>query len=89
MSDEPRPLLEFPCSFPLKVIGRDDGGFEQFVRDLIARHVPASETGEVSSRPSGEGNYLSVTVTFTATSQEQIDRIYEELSAQNRVLMVL
>jgi putative lipoic acid-binding regulatory protein len=81
--------LEFPCTFPIKVIGTGVADFERIVLEIVPRHVPAWAMGEVESRPSGAGTYLAVTVTFTATSQEQIDGLYRELSAHERVVMVL
>jgi putative lipoic acid-binding regulatory protein len=89
MTEPTKPLLEFPSEFPLKVIGRDEDDFELFVLSVFRKHVAAESIGEVSSRPSGAGTYLSVTVTFTATSQEQIDNLYRELSGHARVVMVL
>ena len=38
---------------------------------------------------SANGKYLAVTVTFTATSQEQLDALYRELSQHSRVVMLL
>jgi putative lipoic acid-binding regulatory protein len=89
MTDPAKPLLEFPCAFPLKVIGKDADDFERFVLSLLARHVPPAAMGEVSSRPSGAGTYVAVTATFTATSQAQLDDIYRDLGAQARVLIAL
>jgi putative lipoic acid-binding regulatory protein len=81
--------LEFPCSFPIKVIGTGIDDFEQVVLAIMPRHVPPSAMGRVECRPSGAGTYLAVTVTFTATSQEQIDALYRELGAHERVVMLL
>jgi hypothetical protein len=89
MTEPRKSLLEFPCSFPIKVIGKDTAGFEGHVRSIVARHVDESATESVETRPSGAGTYLAVTVTFTARSQEQIDALYRELTADPRVLVVL
>ena len=43
----------------------------------------------VSSRLSNGGQYLAVTVTFTAQSRAQLDTIYRELGQHERVVMVL
>lgn len=82
-------LLEFPCTFPIKAMGRSDGDFESIVSDIVFRHAQLSEGEQVRARPSGSGNYLSVTITITAESREQLDRIYQDLTDCDRVLMAL
>ena len=89
MSEPPAPLLEFPCSYPLKAIGKADDDFEELVMAVVRRHVAPRAIEQVLTRPSAAGTYLAVTVTFTASSQEEIDLVYLDLSAHQRVLMVL
>ncbi len=74
--------------FPLKVIGRNEADFEQFVVSVVQSHVPLSER-TVSSRLSKEGKFLAVTVTFMAESRAQLDAIYQELKDSGRVLVAL
>ena len=81
--------LEFPCSFPVKVFGRDEDEFETLIVSIIQRHVPELHPENISSRLSDGGKYLAVTATFIADSREQLDALYMELSAHDRVLMVL
>lgn len=82
-------LLEFPCSFPLKVMGLDAEGFHATVVEIVRRHAPDLEDAAVSSRPSRGGKYVSVTVVIEARSQDQLDALYRELSGHERVMMVL
>jgi len=82
-------VLKFPTSFPLKVIGHNEDDFETFVVRLVGRHVPYLDGGEVSSRESSQGRYLSVTLTFIAESRAQVDAIYMDLTASKRVLFVI
>jgi uncharacterized protein len=88
MTEDRQTILEFPTIFPLKVMGHHRDDFEAFVVEMVLRHTPHS-AHTVSSRPSKNGTYLSVTVTFVAESQGQLDAIYEELSTNKRVLMAL
>lgn len=81
--------LEFPCEFPVKAMGPATREFESLVLGIVRRHVPDLGEGAVRSRISAQGKYLSITVTFRATSREQLDRLYEELNAQEQVLMTL
>ena len=66
---------------------RDD--FEALVATLVRQHAPDLGEGAIRSRPSKEGKYIAVTVTVTATSREQLDAIYYELTACEHVLMAL
>ena len=88
MNDESTPL-EFPCVFPIKVMGRTSDEFEGLVLNLVNRHVDTPAETQISSRPSREGRYTALTITITATSREQLDNIYRELSACEHVLMAL
>lgn len=86
---EKETLLDFPCHFPIKAMGRADGEFEALVVGLVRKHVPDLAEGAIKTRDSQGGKYLSVTVTVRATSREQLDNIYRELSACEQVLMAL
>ena len=81
--------LRFPCDFPLKIMGRTGPDFDALVVEIVLRHVETLREGAVSVRESRGGNYLAVTVTVQAESQDQLDRLYRELSAHERILMVL
>ena len=82
-------LLEFPCDFPIKAMGIADDDFEALVVSLVRKHAPDLGEAAVKSRDSKGGKYLSVTVTVTATSKQQLDNIYLELNASERVVMTL
>lgn len=86
---ETESLLEFPCDFPLKVMGRAEDDFDALVARIVRRHVEDLREGAIRSRESRKGTYVSVTVTIQAQSQAQLDGLYHELSAHERVLMVL
>lgn len=81
-------LLEFPCSFPLKALGKGADDFEDLVLSILQRHVATLDDGCVTSRRSKQGKYLAVTVTFVAESKVQLEAIYRELGSHERVLMV-
>jgi uncharacterized protein len=82
-------LLAFPCEFPIKVFGKADLEFQAIALEIIRKHVPSLGEAAVHERYSRDQHYLSLTVTIEATSQEQLDAIYRELSADSRILMVL
>jgi putative lipoic acid-binding regulatory protein len=82
-------LLEFPCDFPIKVMGVRTDDFAQTMVGIVLRHAPDFAAETVEMRVSGSGNYLSVTCTVRATSKAQLDALYRELSAHPMVKMVL
>jgi len=82
-------LLEFPCSFPIKIMGRTQDGFAQAVAEIVTRHAPDFDAASLEMRASSAGNYLSLTATINATSREQLDDLYRELVAHPMVAMVL
>lgn len=84
-----REVYDFPTVIPLKVIGRNEQDFEAFVVSLFQKHLDEGDIQKVESRLSREDRYLSVTVSFTASSRVQLNAIYAELQSQQRILMVI
>jgi putative lipoic acid-binding regulatory protein len=82
-------LLQFPCAFPIKAMGRSDSGFEATALAIVRRHAPGFDVAAMNTVASAKGNYLSVTFTIQATSREQLDNLYRELTACEQLLMVL
>ena len=81
--------LEFPCAFPIKIMGRTQDGFAQAVVEVVQKHAPDFEPAALEMRASKGGNWLSVTATVNASSREQLDNLYRELVAHPMVQMVL
>jgi putative lipoic acid-binding regulatory protein len=86
---EPDTLIEFPCDFPLKIMGATREGFAQAVVEIVLRHAPDFDAAKVEMRPSKAGNYLSLTCLVRATSKPQLDALYRELTAHPWVKIVL
>lgn len=89
MNDHPPLDLTFPCPYPVKIMGKDEDDFFDFVRELVSRHVPEVAATDFSARGSGGGKYLSVSVTFIAHSREQVDALYHEIGSHKRILFAL
>lgn len=88
-ASESESALKFPTSFPIKIMGRRTDGFAQAILDVVLKHAADFDPATLEMRASREGNYLSVTVTINATSREQLDNLYRELTAHPMVTMVL
>ena len=87
MSEES--AIEFPCDFPIKMMGRDTPAFRQTMRALVEGHVGDINESRVQSTVSRNLRFVSVTITITATSQQQLDAIYRDVSGHDDVLMAL
>ena len=88
MSEE-ETLLEFPCQFPIKAMGKNSPDFDSIVVAIVRQHVTDINEGAVKTRPSKGDKYLAVTVTIEATSKRQLDAIYQGLTDCPDVLMAL
>lgn len=86
-SDAPR--IEFPCDYPIKVMGDAGAALRSHVVEVMARHAPDFDTARVSIRDSRNGRYQAVTVMITATGKEQLESIFIDLKTSPQVRMVL
>jgi len=82
-------LLEYPCDFPVKVLGHTQAGFAQAVLAVVKRHAPDFDGATIEIRTSNRRKYLSITCVVRATSREQLDALYQELCDHPMVVMVL
>jgi putative lipoic acid-binding regulatory protein len=82
-------LIEFPCDFPIKVMGTRTDDFAQTIVEIVRKHAPDFAADTVEMRASSSGNYLSITCTVRAESKQQLDNLYRELSSHPAVKVVL
>jgi uncharacterized protein len=82
-------LLEFPCDFPIKIMGTAREGFAQTILDVVLKHAPDFDGATMEMRASTGGKYLSLTCTVRATSKGQLDALYRELTSHPWVKIVL
>jgi uncharacterized protein len=82
-------IMEFPCQFPIKAMGKAEDDFDILVVGIIRNHVTELSENAVKSRLSKEGKFMSITVTVQAESKQQLDNIYFELTAHEKILWAL
>jgi putative lipoic acid-binding regulatory protein len=87
MSGADESLLKFPTDLPIKVFGRNDAEFRAAVIAIIEQHYGKAYT--IAELPSKKAAYLSLTITVRAESRAQIDAVYRDFVASERVLMAL
>ena len=89
MAEAEPPRIEFPCDYPVKVMGRRVPEFESVVIEVFQRHDPDLSTERISVRASREGTFVSLTVFITATGKEQLKALHRDLMSTGLVQMVL
>jgi len=82
-------LAEYPCDFPIKILGHTRAGFAQAILEIVRRHAPEFDGAAMEMKSSKRGKYLSLTCVIRATSREQLDVLYRELCDHPLVVMVL
>jgi hypothetical protein len=82
-------LLEFPCDFPIKIMGRESAEFRALARELVEKHTGPLADDAIVNSLSRNGAFVSVTVTVVAQNQQQLDDIYREVSSNDEILMAL
>ena len=89
MSEPKAPTIEFPCEYPIRVMGIAADDFEETMVAVIERHAPEVRQFSVQSRLSRTGKWVSITVTIVATGKPQLEAIFADLKVTGRVQMVL
>ncbi len=82
------PKIEFPCDYPIRIMGKAAPDYKQFVVDVVKKHAPEF-SGHAEVKESRNGTFQSVVVVIRATGAPQLKALYEDLKASGRVHMVL
>lgn len=82
-------LIEFPCYFPIKIIGTNSAVFFEEIKKITLSHFPNIEPNALTHKLSKNSNYLAITATVYAENQELLDAFYNEIHQHPDVKMVL
>ena len=82
-------LMEFPCNFPIKVIGKKTANFAKEITEITCRHFPNTADEDIRFQDSQQGNYIALTITVYAENQPTLDALYLELTKHPDIKMVL
>ncbi|MFQ5659522.1 MAG: YbeD family protein [Gammaproteobacteria bacterium] len=82
-------IFAFPCDFPIKAMGKAADDFDALIVGIVRKYASDLMEGAVTTRFSQGGRFVSVSVTIRARNRRQLDDIYRELSAHERVLVAL
>ncbi len=89
MSEQEPPKIEFPCEYPIKVLGRRTESFKPAVIAVFERHAPGFDQTAIVVRDSRKGTFAAITITITATGEKQLSALHRDLMATGLVQMVL
>jgi hypothetical protein len=83
------PELEFPCDYPIKVIGDSSVDFAAVIGAIVVEHVQGFDTTTIIEQASRNGNFVSLRIKFRAESRIQLDTLHKALIDSGRVKMVI
>ena len=89
VSEQEPPQIEFPCDYPIKVLGAAHPQLHAHVLSVMESHAPGFDQANITIRDSSKGSWQSITVVITATGKPQLEAIFAELKTSSRVKMVL
>jgi putative lipoic acid-binding regulatory protein len=89
VADQEPPKIEFPCDYPIKVLGRTSEDFQSIVIEVFEHHAPGFDQETISVRASSKGTFTAITITITATGREQLEALHQDLLATGQVQMVI
>jgi hypothetical protein len=89
MQEQDPPKIEFPCDYPIKVLGRSSDSFESMIVEVFERHAPGFDQQTMTMKASSKGTFTSLTITITATGPEQLEALHQDLLATGQVQMVI
>ena len=82
-------LIQFPCDFKIKIIGKNLPQFEGEIVSIVRKHFPQMSETAIRSNTSQNQSYLAITATVYAKNKPELDQLYQELSSHPDVQMVL
>ncbi len=89
MQEPEAPKIEFPCDYPIKVLGVSSDAFEPIVLAVFERHAPGFNRQNIAGKASNKGTFTSLTITITATGSDQLEALHQDLLATGHVKMVI
>ena len=82
-------LIDFPCDFQIKIIGKHTESFVSDITNIARKHFPQLADASIRTQPSGQGNYIAISITVYAENKPSLDALYHELTKHPDSKMVL
>lgn len=88
-AETPDQGFQFPGAFEITALGRADANLEELLPRLLGTLGLQVIDGSLRSRPSREGTYHSVSVTFMCPDREHYDAAHAALRADEAIRWTL
>ena len=88
-SKEEETLIDFPCEFPVKVMGAAIPEFHTRIHEIAKQHDADFNEENTKIQHSKTGKYVSLTLNFHAVDKPQLDALYNDLTNCELVLWAL
>ena len=82
-------LIEFPCEFPIKVMGPAIPKFHAAIEKIALAHDADFDNKKTTQNISKTGKYVSLTLKINAKDKPQLDAIYKDFTDHELVLWAL
>jgi len=82
-------LVQYPCEYMFKAVGRAAPDFEISIRQTVADHVGEASLVRETSMESKNGKYVSMTFVVKLENRQQLETVYAALAAHPGVVMTL
>ena len=89
MTQPEPPKIEFPCDYPIKVLGRACEALQPTVVEIFEQHAPGFNAETLKVNASSGGTFVSITITIEATGPDQLATLHQALMATGLVSMVI
>ena len=89
MCSSSKSLIEFPCEYPIKIIGDGSSMFTDHIESVMTNTLGLGNYSKISEKYSKNKKWLSITISFTAKNENQLRRIHHHLKVSNSVKMVI
>ena len=89
MAEQEAPKIEFPCRYPIKVVGRATPDYAAAIRSIIECHTVGLSDSDIETQSRWSGTFDSLIFTMTATGEDLLNALHKALMASGRVSRVI
>ena len=86
MEEQQETLVEFPCDFMIKAMGKSGPHFNDAVVSIVQQHDETFTADKMVARESKKGTFISITFHVYVENKPQLDAIYQNLTDSEHVL---
>jgi len=86
---EDAPGMVFPCPINVKIFVKNDADEEAVIREFVEQKLEEGQLIGWSSRVSSGDKYLAISANVDAQNREHIDALYQALTDNEHVIMLL